>query len=190
MERQTLPKRLESLDALRGLDLFFLVAFGPLIRSLIRAADVPWLNSCAWLFKHQFWTGFSPWDLIMPLFLFMSGITIPFAYSRYKTNPDKKPLVRRLVKRVLLLWLFGMIVQGNLRALDPDHIYFYTNTLQTIAVGYLLFFIYILPGVPRLLSLLPYCCFIGPLCNLLKLVLMEAVIIRLMVIYVSGLTGQ
>ena len=90
MERQTLPKRLESLDALRGLDLFFLVAFGPLIRSLIRAADVPWLNSCAWLFKHQFWTGFSPWDLIMPLFLFMSGITIPFAYSRYKTNPDNE----------------------------------------------------------------------------------------------------
>lgn len=41
------------------------------------------------------------------------------------------------MKRVLLLWLFGMIVQGNLRALDPDHIYFYTNTLQSIAVGYL-----------------------------------------------------
>lgn len=84
MEKQTLPKRLESLDALRGLDLFFLVAFGPLIRSFIRAADIPWLNSCEWLFQHQAWTGFSPWDLIMPLFLFMSGITIPFAYSRYK----------------------------------------------------------------------------------------------------------
>lgn len=137
MEKQTLPKRLESLDALRGLDLFFLVAFGPLIRSFIRAADIPWLNSCEWLFQHQAWTGFSPWDLIMPLFLFMSGITIPFAYSRYKKDPDKQPLIRRLVKRVLLLWLFGMIVQGNLRALDPSHIYFYTNTLQTIAVGYL-----------------------------------------------------
>ena len=138
MEKQTLPKRLESLDALRGLDLFFLVAFGPLIRSFIRAADIPWLNSCEWLFQHQAWTGFSPWDLIMPLFLFMSGITIPFAYSRYKKDPDKQPLIRRLVKRVLLLWLFGMIVQGNLRALDPSHIYFYTNTLQTIAVGYLM----------------------------------------------------
>lgn len=145
MEKQALPKRLESLDALRGFDLFFLVALGPLLRSIIRAADVPWLNSCQWLLLHQNWTGFSPWDLIMPLFLFMSGITIPFAYSRYKKDPDKKPLVRRLVKRVLLLWLFGMIVQGNLRALDPDHIYFYTNTLQSIAVGYLfsvLFYLY------------------------------------------------
>ena len=151
MEKQTLPKRLESLDALRGLDLFFLVAFGPLIRSFIRAADIPWLNSCEWLFQHQAWTGFSPWDLIMPLFLFMSGITIPFAYSRYKKDPDKQPLIRRLVKRVLLLWLFGMIVQGNLRALDPSHIYFiriHCRRLQLV-IWCQHFFIYILPGVRK-----------------------------------------
>lgn len=77
-----MPKRLESLDALRGFDLFFLVALGPFLMSVINAADVSWLNSCKWLLSHQEWTGFSPWDLIMPLFLFMSGITIPFAYSR------------------------------------------------------------------------------------------------------------
>ena len=145
MEKQAMPKRLESLDALRGFDLFFLVALGPFLMSVINAADVPWLNSCKWLLSHQEWTGFSPWDLIMPLFLFMSGITIPFAYSRYKNDPDKKPLIRRLVKRVLLLWLFGMIVQSNLRSLDPSHIYLYTNTLQSIAVGYLfsvLFYLY------------------------------------------------
>ena len=145
MEKQASSRRLESLDALRGLDLFFLVALGPLIRSVIRAADLPWLNSCRWLFIHSSWEGFSLWDLVMPLFLFMSGITIPFAYARYKSDPDRKPLIRRLVKRVLLLWIFGMIVQGNLLGLDLDHIYLYTNTLQSIAVGYLfsvLLFIY------------------------------------------------
>ena len=42
----------------------------------------------------------------------------------------------RLGKRVLLLWIFGMMVQGNLMALDPDRIYLFTNTLQAIAVGY------------------------------------------------------
>lgn len=137
MEKQTLSGRLESLDVLRGADLFFLVALGPLIRSVIRAADVPWLNACMGPFLHSSWTGFTLWDLIMPLFLFMSGITIPFAYARYKEAPDRKPLIRRLVRRVLLLWIFGMIVQGNLLGLDPDHIYLYTNTLQSIAVGYL-----------------------------------------------------
>ena len=75
MEKTTY-KRLESLDALRGFDLFFLVALGPLAHSLARAADVGWLNDCMWAFSHVRWEGFSPWDLIMPLFLFMSGASM------------------------------------------------------------------------------------------------------------------
>lgn len=130
-------KRLESLDALRGFDLFFLVALGPVVSALGNASDAPWVDNCMWIFRHVRWEGFSPWDLIMPLFLFMSGITIPFALSRYKSSPDKKPLLLKLAKRVGLLWVFGMMCQGNLLALDPDKIYLYTNTLQAIAVGYL-----------------------------------------------------
>lgn len=65
MEKTTY-KRLESLDALRGFDLFFLVALGPLAHSLARAADAGWLNEGMWAFSHVRWEGFSPWDLIMP----------------------------------------------------------------------------------------------------------------------------
>ena len=86
-----------------------------------------------WIFNHVYWEGFSPWDLIMPLFLFMSGISMPFALSRYTSIPDKRPLLRRLGKRILLLWIFGMICQGNLLGLNPDKIYLYSNTLQAIA---------------------------------------------------------
>ena len=131
-------KRLESLDALRGFDLFFLVALGPLMHSLARTANVEWLNESMWVFSHVSWEGFSPWDLIMPLFLFMSGISMPFSLSRYKSISDKRPLLRRLAKRILLLWIFGMMCQGNLRALDPNTIYLYSNTLQAIATGYLI----------------------------------------------------
>lgn len=127
-------KRLESLDALRGFDLFFLVALGPLMHSLARTANVEWLNESMWVFSHVSWEGFSPWDLIMPLFLFMSGISMPFSLSRYKSISDK----RRLAKRILLLWIFGMMCQGNLLALDPNTIYLYSNTLQAIATGYLI----------------------------------------------------
>ena len=137
MEKTTY-KRLESLDALRGFDLFFLVALGPLAHSLARAADVGWLNDCMWAFSHVHWEGFSPWDLIMPLFLFMSGASMPFALSRYKGVSDKKALFRRLGKRILLLWIFGMMCQGNLLGFDPDRIYLYSNTLQSIAAGYLI----------------------------------------------------
>lgn len=131
-------KRLESLDALRGFDLFFLVALGPLMHSLARTANVEWLNESMWVFSHVSWEGFSPWDLIMPLFLFMSGISMPFSLSRYKSISDKRPLLRWLAKRILLLWIFGMMCQGNLLALDPNTIYLYSNTLQAIATGYLI----------------------------------------------------
>ena len=131
-------KRLESLDALRGFDLFFLVALGPLMHLLARTANVEWLNESMWVFSHVSWEGFSPWDLIMPLFLFMSGISMPFSLSRYKSISDKRPLLRRLAKRILLLWIFGMMCQGNLLALDPNTIYLYSNTLQAIATGYLI----------------------------------------------------
>ena len=131
-------KGLESLDALRGFDLFFLVALGPLMHSLARTANVEWLNESMWVFSHVSWEGFSPWDLIMPLFLFMSGISMPFSLSRYKSISDKRPLLRRLAKRILLLWIFGMMCQGNLLALDPNTIYLYSNTLQAIATGYLI----------------------------------------------------
>lgn len=136
-QEQISYKRLESLDALRGFDLFFLVALGPFAGVLTDVTEVGWLKDSRWIFEHVTWEGFGPWDLIMPLFLFMSGITIPFAMSRYRAMPDKKPLVLRLFRRILLLWVFGMMCQGNLLALDPDRIYLFSNTLQAIAVGYL-----------------------------------------------------
>ena len=52
--------------------------------------------------------------------------------------PDKMAVYRRIGKRVLLLWVFGMMCQGNLLALDPDRVYLYSNTLQSIAMGYLI----------------------------------------------------
>lgn len=129
-------KRLESLDVLRGADLFFLVALGPVMNALARAVDAEWLNRSMWIFQHVDWEGFAPWDIIMPLFMFMAGTTIPFALKRFRDSGDRIGALKRIARRVAVLWVFGMMCQGNLLALDPDHIYLYTNTLQAIAVGY------------------------------------------------------
>ena len=136
-----MKQRLESLDALRGMDLLFLVAISDIIEKLAEVVDTPWMSAIMECFTHKKWEGFSPWDLVMPLFMFMAGVAIPFALGKYKeplaqTGESRKRLYFRLGKRVLLLWIFGMMVQGNLMALDPDRIYFFTNTLQAIAVGY------------------------------------------------------
>lgn len=136
MAKSNISGRLTSLDALRGFDLFVLTALGPLVLSVVAAIGGENLNWLAQIFTHKDWEGFSPWDLVMPLFVFMSGASIPFALSKAKREGNVSKFLLRLAKRVALLWLLGMFVQGNLRALDPDHIYLYTNTLQSIAVGY------------------------------------------------------
>ena len=73
------------------------------------------------------------------------GVSIPFSMSRYRKGASRRELFRRLFKRFVLLWLFGMLCQGNLLGLDASRIYLYSNTLQSIAVGYLfaaLFFVF------------------------------------------------
>ena len=137
-------KRLESLDALRGMDLLFLVAISDIMEELAEVIDTPWMAAVMECFTHKKWEGFSPWDLVMPLFMFMAGVAIPYSLGKYREEQFKiqnskfkiSNLYWRLGKRVLLLWIFGMMVQGNLMALDPDRIYLFTNTLQAIAVGY------------------------------------------------------
>ena len=131
-------QRLESLDVLRGFDLFMLVGLEVALHHLSSAVNTPTFDSFMWCFSHVEWEGFSPWDLVMPLFMFMSGITIPFALSRYKDAQDRSLVYKRIFKRVVLLWIFGMMCQGNLLALNPDRLYLYSNTLQTIAMGYLI----------------------------------------------------
>ncbi|MBQ4056074.1 MAG: DUF5009 domain-containing protein [Bacteroidaceae bacterium] len=136
--KKQIQQRLESLDVLRGFDLFCLVALGKIVHKLSEATQVPVFDSILPCFNHVHWEGFSSWDLVMPLFMFMSGITIPFALSRYKESSDKSLVYKRIAKRVILLWIFGMMCQGNLLALDPNRIYLYSNTLQAIAMGYLI----------------------------------------------------
>lgn len=130
--------RLESLDILRGFDLFCLVFFQPVLASLARASDNDMLNILMMQFRHVQWEGFVFWDLIMPLFMFMAGVSMPFAFHKYLNEGSKKSLYKRILKRVLLLWVFGMMCQGNLLAFDLSRIYLYSNTLQAIATGYLI----------------------------------------------------
>jgi predicted acyltransferase len=131
-------ERLESLDVLRGFDLFCLVFFQPVFVALGQAVNRPWMDVLVKPFEHVAWEGFAFWDVIMPLFMFMAGASMPFAFAKYLKNERKTTLYKRILKRVILLWIFGMMCQGNLLALDVQRIYFYSNTLQAIAMGYLI----------------------------------------------------
>lgn len=158
-----IKERLESLDILRGLDLFMLVGFQSVFLQLARATDEgSWLRCVSdTLFTHVSWEGYHLWDQVMPLFLFMAGTSIPYAMARYKSGKERisSRLVGRVVKRVILLWIFGAIIQGNLLDLNPQTLYLYSNTLQSIAAGYLFSVIFFLclpiRGVLAVCLLLP-----------------------------------
>ena len=132
-------KRLLSLDVLRGLDLFLLVALQPVLVAVLRQLDCEALNNTVlYQLDHAEWEGLRVWDLVMPLFLFMSGVTMPYSLPKYKTQNGNIKVWMRVVKRFVLLFVLGMVVQGNILALNPERVYIYSNTLQAIAVGYLL----------------------------------------------------
>lgn len=130
-------QRLESLDALRGFDLFILTMLGPVMHA--------WLGhhpNGAWYiahWTHEPWEGLLAWDLVMPLFMFMAGVSIPFAMAKYTGKSPELPRTQalwRISRRVVVLWLLGCIAQGNLLAFDWAAFKPLTNTLQAIAIGY------------------------------------------------------
>lgn len=133
--------RLLSLDILRGADLAMLVLIQPVIWAwldTLRPAQGTFLAFIYSQIEHLPWEGFCFWDIIMPLFMFMSGITIPFAMAKYKTGRASVDFhfYRRILKRFVVLWVLGMFCQGNLMDLDIHTLKLFSNTLQSIAVGY------------------------------------------------------
>lgn len=128
--------RLFCLDLLRGLDMMLLLCFGPLIKAFSKAIGglpEPFMEQLS----HVEWTGFNLWDIIMPLFIFMCGAAVPFALGkRLKDGKATANYWKHVSVRFALLWFLGMLVQGRFFTYDPGKFMYFSNTLQTIAIGY------------------------------------------------------
>jgi predicted acyltransferase len=65
--------------------------------------------------EHPEWNGFTFYDLIFPLFLFIAGVTMPYSIGRkLEAGAAKGQLTRTIIRRGLLLVLLGLIYQGLL----------------------------------------------------------------------------
>ena len=136
--------RVNSVDALRGFDMFFIMGGVDILRAVDYAVQTPFTQAMSKQLDHVEWVGFQFWDIIMPLFLFLAGVSIPFAFGKRLTEVEKKAeLWPRVIKRVALLWILGMAVQGNLLSFDPDEFVIFNNALQAIAIGYLISVIFV-----------------------------------------------
>jgi predicted acyltransferase len=132
-------ERLAAIDVLRGFDMFFLVGAGDVLRRFFGAFHSEALNGVLYQLDHVEWTGFVAWDIIMPLFLFTSGLSMPFSFSKFiSQGHSKASLYLKILKRFVLLFLLGWIAQGHLLDLSLDTFHVYCNTLHAIAFGYLI----------------------------------------------------
>ena len=73
-------ERLASLDALRGFDMFFITGGSAMILGFCEVFGSPkgWL---ATQMRHVRWEGLAQHDTILPLFLFLMGVSWPFSLA-------------------------------------------------------------------------------------------------------------
>jgi predicted acyltransferase len=144
-QQNEVKARVESIDALRGFDMFWIIGGGAIFGSLCKIFNNPVTEFISAQLRHAKWEGFTFEDLIMPLFLFIVGVVMPFSFNkRLERGQTKKLLYIHIVKRTLILFFLGMVAQGNLLDFDLSKLHIYSNTLQAIAVGYIVSAILIL----------------------------------------------
>ena len=125
--------RLIAVDALRGFDMLWIVGAESMIPAMV-AIDTSFSRFVARQLDHAPWQGFTFFDLIFPLFLFIVGIAIVFSLEKVKTRGGLRAGWSRVLPRVLLLFVLGILYGGQGLA-DTDKIRL-LNVLQRIALCY------------------------------------------------------
>ncbi len=129
--------RLMSVDALRGLDMFWIIGGNTVVLSFIAMFVHPLPDWLSYEFTHPEWVGFTFWDLIMPTFLFIVGTSLPLAFEkRIQRGDTRRQLYLKIVRRTLLLILLGTIASGHLLDYDLSRLCLTNDTLEAIACGY------------------------------------------------------
>ena len=126
--------RLLSLDALRGFDMLWIMGAGALVRAPGKDSDSTFLRLLAGQLEHKDWAGFAFYDLIFPLFVFITGVSLVWSLTRIVAENGRAAAVRRIVSRSALLFLVGIFYSGGLSATWPD--IRVLGVLQRIALAY------------------------------------------------------
>ena len=138
---EALPqKRLLSLDFLRGFTMFWIIGGSEVAIALTGYVCPSLVDAIETQLMHARWKGFTILDMVMPMFLFMVGTAMPLALAkRIEPGQPLRPVYLRIARRVAVLWLLGVLTQMMKQFADDDAILLelYSNTLQAIALGYL-----------------------------------------------------
>jgi len=153
-------KRLDSLDALRGFDMMFIMGVASLIAAicaLFPGGENSWL---ALQMDHAEWDGLFHHDTIFPLFLFIAGIAFPFSYAKQQARGmTKAGTYRKIITRGIVLFLLGMVYNGLLQ-LDFEHIRIF-SVLGRIGLAWMFAALLFINFKPRTLAIISAVILIG-----------------------------
>jgi predicted acyltransferase len=127
------PPRLMSLDALRGFDMFWIIGAASVVSALKRMSPNPLTRFLGYELGHAQWEGFHFYDLIFPLFIFISGVSLAFSLGKALDQGNRAQALRRLCHRGVLLYAAGIFYYGGLDNTWPG--IRLVGVLQRIAVA-------------------------------------------------------
>jgi predicted acyltransferase len=106
----TKPQRLLSIDALRGFDMLLISGGGTFLVLLENQTGLAWVDWIADQLKHPTWNGFTFYDFIFPLFLFIAGVSMAFSLNKgIQMGLSKAELYKKAFWRMLILVILGII---------------------------------------------------------------------------------
>lgn len=115
MKKELTNKRLLSLDALRGFDMFWIIGGEYILHRLSETTNAPFWNSLSHQFKHPAWHGVTAYDLIFPLFLFLAGVATPYSIgNQLSRGKSKRSILFKVITRGLLLAVLGVVYNNGL----------------------------------------------------------------------------
>jgi len=135
------PPRVVSVDALRGLNMFWIMGFDGAMEALAQMTDGKTMavagigGFLGTQFQHAAWEGLRFYDLIFPLFVFLTGVSIVLSLPRLVEREGMAKAHRRIFRRSLLLYGMGLIAYGGLSSHWAD--VRLLGILQRIAICYL-----------------------------------------------------
>lgn len=128
--------RFKSVDVLRGFDMFWIIGGAGIARALGKMDQNVVTGFITQQLTHKDWEGLHFYDVIYPLFLFLVGFSIVFSIDKHRGEQSRAVTVRRILRRGLMLFLFGFVYHGGLAAKWPD--VRLSGVLQMIAACYVI----------------------------------------------------
>jgi predicted acyltransferase len=130
-------RRIESLDALRGFDMFWILGADSLVASLRQLTDAGPVTLLADQLEHVDWAGFHFYDLIFPLFVFLMGTSTVFSLSKIMDEKGKRAAYWRVIRRFAILYGLGLVYHGGMSRDGGPEMFRYMGVLHRIAICYL-----------------------------------------------------